>query len=88
MTRRHADPYVYEEERWTLVRDSKIFKGWTEKLVYSITNHGTYSRLTLTDTKGKDHRYRWSSANITAESLEKRGFKCTKRRKPKRLVLK
>ena len=88
MKRRHADPYVYEEEQWTLGRPSKLFPGWNEKLVYSITNSGTYSRLTLFDKNGKAHRYRWTTANITAEELEKRGFKKTKRRKPKRLKLK
>ena len=88
MSRKHPDPYVYEEERWTLKRPSKLFQGWTEKIVYSMTDHGVYSRLTLYNKEGKEMRYSWANAHITVESLEERGFKCMKRRKPKRLVLK
>ena len=86
--RRYPDPGIYEEERWTMEGPSKLFPDWQEKLVYAITNRGTYSRLTLYDEHGKEHRYRWTSASLTAEKLEKLGFKCTKRRKPKKLNLK
>ncbi len=88
MARRHADPNAYEEERWTLKRDSKLFQGWKEKLVYSFTNRGVFSKLTLYNTEGKEIRYAWANAHITAEALEKRGFTVTKRRKPKRLSIK
>lgn len=88
MAKAKFDPYVYEEERWTLKRPSQLFAGWTEKLVYSITNRGTYSRLYLYNKEGKETRYGWTNSGMTSEKLEAQGFTLTKRRKPKKVNIK
>lgn len=88
MSRKNPDPDIYETERWTIRRPSQLFQGWTERIIYSITDRGTYTRLTLYDKDGKEYRYGWTNANLTSEDLEARGFTLTKRRKPKKLSIK
>ena len=88
MSRKNPDPDIYETERWTIRRPSQLFQGWTERIIYAITNRGTYSRLTLYDKDGKEYRYGWANASLTVDALEQRGFTVTRRRKPKKLSIK
>ena len=86
---RGYDTYVYESERWTLTRTSNMMgDGWNEKLVYSITDRGTYCQITFINPEGRKIRGHWANSGITAENLEERGFLRTKRRKPKRINIK
>jgi len=86
--KRYPDPWVYEEERWTREGQAATFpNGWKSKTSYSFTDKGTYVRIILISPEGKKHLYKWRRASIDKEVLEKRGFVVTKRRKPRKLVL-
>ena len=85
---RGYDFYVYEIERWILAdqdASKSLGKGWTQDLVYSITDRGTYCRFTFISPEGKKSRAHWAQSGVTSEKLEEMGFTLTKRRKPKRI---
>ena len=89
MARRGYDTYVHETERWTLNRPSKnMGDDWGERIIYSITDRGTYCQITFITPEGKKLRGGWSNSGLTSEKLEGFGFKLTKRRKPKRINIK
>jgi len=91
VARRSYDTYVNETERWTLAgqdASKSLGKGWTQDLVYSITDRGTYCRFTFISPEGKTSRAHWAQSGVTRERLIEMGFNLTKRRKPKKVNIK
>ena len=73
---------TYESDRYIVLTDSKVLPSYQTKLVYSITNKGTYVRHTLESPSGKTYTYPWVLTLVTpatrwpeAEHIKRRTLK-------------
>ena len=75
---------TYEYDRYTVLTDSVALPGYQARLVYSVTNKGTYVRHTLVHPSGKTYTYPWVMTIVNC-AIRWPEAEHIKRRVPKRM---